>query len=177
MSVEAFGENAVSQSKTFLWYKRFKDGRTSVDDDERSGRPSTSTTPENIAESSRGDQTVNGKFYCEVLKRLRRPLRANVRKSGRTTAGFSTTTTRPPTHRSLFGSFWLPVIPHPPYSPDLAPRDFFLFPKMKFRLKGRRFDTIEEIQAESQEVLKTLTLEDFEGCMESWGKTLGSLNP
>jgi histone-lysine N-methyltransferase SETMAR len=30
-------------------YKSLKDGRTSVDDDERSGRPSTSTTPENIA--------------------------------------------------------------------------------------------------------------------------------
>jgi hypothetical protein len=34
---EAFGDNALSQSKTFLWYKHFKDGRTSVDDDERSG--------------------------------------------------------------------------------------------------------------------------------------------
>jgi hypothetical protein len=29
---------------------------------------------------------------------------------------------------------------------DLAPCDFFLFPKMKLKLKGRRFDTIEEIQ-------------------------------
>jgi hypothetical protein len=38
---------------------------------------------------------------------------------------------------------------------------------MKFPLKGRLFDTIEEIQAESQEMLKTLTLEDFHGCMES----------
>jgi len=37
------------------------------------------------------------------------------------------------------------VIPHPPYSRDLAPCDFFLFPKMKLKLKGRRFDTIEEI--------------------------------
>ena len=46
---EAFGDNAMSQSKTFLWYKRFKDGRTSVDGDERSGRPSSSTTSENIA--------------------------------------------------------------------------------------------------------------------------------
>jgi transposase len=54
----------------------------------------------------------------------------------------------------------------PPYSPDLAPCDFFLFPKMKLRLKGRRFDTIEEIQAESQEVLNTLTLQNFQGCME-----------
>jgi hypothetical protein len=53
MLAEAFGENAMSQSKTFLWYKRFKDGRTSVDDDERSGRPSTSTTPENIAKVRR----------------------------------------------------------------------------------------------------------------------------
>jgi hypothetical protein len=43
------------------------------------------------------------------------------------------------------------VIPHPPYSPDLAPCDFFLFPKMKLKLKGRRFDTIEEIQAEFAE--------------------------
>jgi hypothetical protein len=42
------------------------------------------------------------------------------------------------------------VIPHPPYSLDLAPCDFLLFPKMKLKLKGRRFDTIEEIQAESQ---------------------------
>jgi len=37
-------------AKLFLWYKRFKEGRTFVDDDERSGRPSTSTTAENIAE-------------------------------------------------------------------------------------------------------------------------------
>jgi hypothetical protein len=41
-------------------------------------------------------------------------------------------------------------ISHPPYSPDLAPCDFFLFQKMKLKLKGHRFDTIEEIQAESQ---------------------------
>jgi hypothetical protein len=50
------------------------------------------------------------------------------------------------------------AIPHPPYSPDLAPCDVLLFPKMKFNLKGRRFDTI-EIQAESQRVLNTLTEE------------------
>jgi hypothetical protein len=43
---------------------------------------------------------------------------------------------------------------------------------MKLRLKGRRFDTIEEIQAELQEVLNTLTLENIQGCMESWIKCL-----
>jgi hypothetical protein len=47
------------------------------------------------------------------------------------------------------------LIHYPPYSSDLAPCDFFLFPKMKLKLKGRRFDTIVEIQAESQRVLDT----------------------
>jgi len=37
------------------------------------------------------------------------------------------------------------VVPHPPYSPDLVPADFFLFPKLKTTLKGRHFQTIEEI--------------------------------
>jgi len=53
------------------------------------------------------------------------------------------------------------VIPHPPYSPDLAPCDFFLFPKMKSKLKGCWFDTI-EIQAESQRVLDTLMEKDLQ---------------
>jgi hypothetical protein len=53
------------------------------------------------------------------------------------------------------------VITHPPYSPDLAPCDFFLFLKTKLKLKGRRFDTTEEIQTESQRVLDTLTENDL----------------
>jgi hypothetical protein len=54
------------------------------------------------------------------------------------------------------------VIPHSPYSPDLAPCDFFLFPKMKLKLKGRRFDSIEENQATLQRVLDTLTDKEFQ---------------
>jgi hypothetical protein len=46
-------------------------------------------------------------------------------------------------------------------SPDLALCDFFLFPKMKLRLKGRRFDRTEEIHAESQEVIDTVTFGNF----------------
>jgi hypothetical protein len=48
------------------------------------------------------------------------------------------------------------VIPHPPYSPDLASCYFFLFKTMKLKLEGRRFDSTEKIQAESQRVLDTL---------------------
>jgi hypothetical protein len=60
------------------------------------------------------------------------------------------------------------VIPHPPYSPDLAPCDFFLFPKLKLKLKGCWFDTIEEIQAELQRVLDTLTEKDFQEPFKKW---------
>ena len=60
------------------------------------------------------------------------------------------------------------VVPHPPYSPDLAPSDFFLFPKLKMKLKGRRFQTLEEIQAEPQAVLNTLRENDFQECLKNW---------
>jgi hypothetical protein len=62
------------------------------------------------------------------------------------------------------------LVPTLPYSPDLASCVFFLFPKMKIKLKGRRFDTIEEIRAESQKVLKTLTRKDFQDSFRSWQK-------
>jgi hypothetical protein len=44
---------------------------------------------------------------------------------------------------------------------DLTPCIFFLLSKMKLKLKGRRFDTIEEIQAKLQRVLDTLTERTF----------------
>jgi len=45
-----FREEAMCRTQTYEWRKRFKEGRTSVDDDPRSGRPSTSKTDENVAE-------------------------------------------------------------------------------------------------------------------------------
>jgi hypothetical protein len=39
---------------------------------------------------------------------------------------------------------------------------------MKLKLKGRRFDSIEEIQTESQDVLNTLTRNDYQQCFRSW---------
>ena len=44
----AFGEQAMGRSQTFQWFSWFKAGRASIDDDERSGRPVSSSTPEMI---------------------------------------------------------------------------------------------------------------------------------
>jgi len=60
------------------------------------------------------------------------------------------------------------AILHPPYSLDLAPCDFFLFPKTELKPKGRRFDTIDEIQAESQTALDTLIEKDFQEAFQTW---------
>jgi hypothetical protein len=68
------------------------------------------------------------------------------------------------------------VIPDPPYPPDLAPCDFFLFPKVKLKLKGHQFDTIEQIQAESRRFLDTPTENDFQEafqkCRRRWDRYL-----
>ncbi|PNF19001.1 hypothetical protein B7P43_G12396 [Cryptotermes secundus] len=44
----AFGDDAMSNSRKKEWYNRFKDGRTSVDSESRSGRPSTSRNDEQV---------------------------------------------------------------------------------------------------------------------------------
>ncbi|UYV70435.1 hypothetical protein LAZ67_7002975 [Cordylochernes scorpioides] len=61
-------------------------------------------------------------------------------------------------------------IPHPPYSPDLAPNDFFLYAKFKMKLKGRKFDNVDMIQAESKATLRNLSKSDFISCFDNWKK-------
>ena len=62
------------------------------------------------------------------------------------------------------------VVPQPSYSPDLAPADFFLFPKLKSTLKGRRVDTIDEIQKNSTNKLFAIPKEAFQKAFQSWQK-------
>ena len=51
---------------------------------------------------------------------------------------------------------------HPPYSQDDAPSDFLLFPK----LRGCRYETIEEMKEAVKRVIDTLTQEDFDGAFQ-----------
>ena len=64
------------------------------------------------------------------------------------------------------------TVPRPPYSRDLAPCDFCLFPK----LRGCRYETIEEMKEAVTKVTDTLTQEDFHGAfqklMEQYNKCI-----
>ena len=54
------------------------------------------------------------------------------------------------------------TVPYPPYSPDLAPCDFWLFPK----LRGCRYEIIEEIKETVTKVIDRLTKDDFHGAFQ-----------
>ena len=54
------------------------------------------------------------------------------------------------------------TVPQPPYSPDLAPCDFWLF----LKLRGCRYETIEEMKEAVTKVFDTLTQEDFHGAFQ-----------
>ena len=80
-----------------------------------------------------------------------------------------------PAHSSLLVRNFLAknntvIMPQPPYSPDLAPCDFFLFPKLKRPMKGRRFATIEEIKTESLRELKDIPKSAYQKCFKDWKK-------
>ena len=72
-----------------------------------------------------------------------------------------------PVHNSILVTDYLTkmgikTVPQPPYSPDLAPCNFCLFPK----LRGYRYETIEEMKEAVTKVIDMLTQEDFHGAFQ-----------
>jgi len=117
-------------------------------------------------------RTVNQAFYLKVLKRLRdavRRKRPELWQSGEWWLHHDNA----PAHKALSVKQFLTKngmtqLIHPPYSPDLAPCDFFLFPRMKKVLKGKRFADVEEVKTKTTEALKGITLQEFQDCFEKW---------
>ena len=77
------------------------------------------------------------------------PWEENDRVSSKAVTGFFTTITRQRIHQFFVQQFLakhkIEQLHQPPYSPDIAPCDFWMFPKLKMALKGKRFDDIETI--------------------------------
>jgi len=93
-------------------------------------------------------QTVKHAFYKDVLEQLRKwvqGVRTDIADD------WVLHHDNVPAHNALSIQEFLakkniPILPHPPYSPDLAPCDFYLFPKLKSKLKSHHFRTMENIQ-------------------------------
>ena len=111
-------------------------------------------------------QTVNKEYYVEVLKEFRERFgrkRPALLKSGQ----WHFHQDNAPLYNSILVTDYLTkmginTVPHPPCSPDLAPCDFWLFPK----LRGCRYETIEEMKVAVTKVIDTLTQMDFSGAFQ-----------
>jgi hypothetical protein len=69
--------------------------------------------------------------------------------------------------RQFLAKHSIPTLPQHLYSPELSPPDFFLFPKLKITLKGRRFQTVEDITNVMND-LKAVPQTFFEQCFKKW---------
>ena len=92
-------------------------------------------------------QTVNSEKYISTLRTLKARLRRV--RSGRDSI-LQHDNARPHTSRQTqdaLAQLKLPALPHPAYSRDLAPSDYFLFLQLKKHLKGNHYDSDEEVVA------------------------------
>ena len=111
-------------------------------------------------------QTVNKEYYVEVLREFRKRFLGKGQelfKSGQ----WHFHQDNAPVHNSILVTDYLTkkgikTVLHPPYSPDLAPCDFWLFSK----LRGCHYETIEEMKEAVTKVIDTLTQEDFDGAFQ-----------
>ncbi|UYV63810.1 hypothetical protein LAZ67_2005734 [Cordylochernes scorpioides] len=115
-------------------------------------------------------QTVHSAFYLEVLRRLKRRI-ASVRTDIEDTVKLHHDNAT--SHTAFIITNFLarsntPVIPHPPYSLDLAPCDFFLFPRLKREMKGKHWETVENIQHHVTTFLRSILVEEFQGAFQVW---------
>ena len=112
------------------------------------------------------EQAVNKEYYVEVVREFRKRFRRKrpaLFKSGQ----WHFHQDNAPVHNSIFVTDYLTkigikTVPHPPYSRDLAPCDFWLLPK----LRGCCYETIEEMKETVTKVIDTLTQEDLHGAFQ-----------
>ena len=110
--------------------------------------------------------TVNKEYYVEVLREFRKRFRWKkpaLFKSGQ----WHFHQDNAPVHNSILITNYLTktgikTVPRPPYSPNFAPCDFCLFPK----LRGFRYEIIEEMKEAATKVINMLKQEDFHGAFQ-----------
>lgn len=140
------------KSQTMEWHKR----------GERASKiPRTQTTTNKVMASVFWDAkgilmveflpkntTVTGHYYAQQMHRLRKAIKE--KRHGLLARKVLLLHDNAPSHKSLLAQGAIKEcgfeqLHHPPYSPDLAPSDYFLFPNTKKYLKGKRYESEEEI--------------------------------
>ena len=94
-------------------------------------------------------KTINAIYYCQVLDRVKNALWMNRPTMRNQRVYFQQDNASPHvakiTKKKLKQLGW-DILPHPPYSPDLAPSDYHLFRDMTIQLKGKKFTSLDEVK-------------------------------
>ena len=93
-------------------------------------------------------QTINGTYYASLLTQLR--VKIKIKRRGKLAKDVLFHHDNAPVHKSVIAMAAIhdcgfKLIEHPPYSPDLAPSDFHLFPKLKTAISGTHFQSDDDI--------------------------------
>ena len=156
--------SCMNRASVFEWHKRFMEGRESVKDDERCRRSKEVDTPELVS------QRVRVSLRGTTLRFKGRSERDSVRR-GQPSAQWHFHQDNTPVNNSILVTDYLTkiginTVSHPPHSPDLVPCDFWLFTKLKVKLRGCCYETIEEMTEAVTMVIDMLTQEDFSGAFQ-----------
>jgi transposase len=116
-------------------------------------------------------QSVTGSFYLSVLEGLWKRIRCVWREYLAPGSSFLLHDNAP-VHRTVAVQEFLAqkqvcMLNHPPYSPDLSPCDYFLFPILKLPLKGRLFEDVQDIQRTVTLSLWAIPQEDLQRSFQS----------
>ncbi|GFS90936.1 mariner Mos1 transposase [Trichonephila clavipes] len=118
------------------------------------------------------DQTENKKFYLDAMRRIREAVRRK-RPVLWVSSRWMLHHDGAPVHNTNLVQQFLTKhgtiqVAHPPFSPNMSPPDFFLFPKIKNTLKGHRFQDIETIKENSTQELQANPKSEYQKCVEDW---------
>lgn len=95
-------------------------------------------------------QTITGQYYAELIRKLREKIKE--KRRGKLARGVLLLHDNARVHTcgvslAAIKECGFEIIPHPPYSPDLAPSDYHLFKFLKNDIRGKRYNSDDEIKS------------------------------
>lgn len=124
-------------------------------------------------------RTINADYYIALLDRLDTILREKRKRTQRKNILFLHDNA--PAHKShkamnKLEQLGYEIVQHPPYSPDLAPSDYYLFPHLKKMLQGTRFHSNSEVEAQTmayfEELSKSFYKKGIEMLENRWNRCI-----
>ena len=181
--VVVYGHQAPSYSTITKWIREFKGGRTNVEDNPRSGAPITGLTEANIEVCiffrTRGVETLTywGKgntidqhsYVDDCLKPLVKVINQHRTTCGTKNLKFHHDNARPHVAKKVIDYLndqnFL-IMDHPPYSPDLAPSDFWLFDYVKQRIDDHT--SAESLVKQITKIVNDIPKEEWQKTFNKW---------